>query len=73
MCALRYADPSTSRAQFVMAKHTDPDPYSAVSLIEHPLLCEACRSACVVWQYLPIVGEYRYYCCDCPHMWTVRC
>ena len=66
--------PQPSRAQsFVMAKHFDPVPQSFISLIEHTQLCEACSSANIVWQYLPIVGEYRYYCCDCPHLWTVRC
>ena len=72
LCALRYADPSRVGHSFVVAKHFDPVDHSFISLIEHTQLCEACQSANVVWQYLPIVGEYRYYCCDCPHLWTVR-
>ena len=74
LCALKYADPSPAgQSGFVMAKHFDPVDHSFISLIEHPQHCEACQSANVVWQYLPIVGEYRYYCCDCPHLWTVHC
>ena len=74
LCALKYADPSqVGQCGFVMAKHYAPEPYTPVSLIEHPKFCEACRSANVLWQYLPIVGEYRYYCSDCPQVWVVFC
>ena len=74
LCALKYADLSqVGQGGFVMAKHFDPVHHPFISLIEHPQVCGACSSANVLWQYLPIVGEYRYYCSDCPQAWTVFC
>lgn len=34
--------------------------------------CQACGSRAVLWQFLPMLEHYRYYCQACPETWVVE-
>ena len=37
-----------------------------------PDICSQCGTYKVSWQYLPVLGEYRYYCRECPNTWITK-